>query len=196
MKFSILAVVSTVIAGAAAHGVVTSPAPRLPGSASLAACGNASQAVLTKDLTAPIEEVVAAADAGYHAEACHAFLCRGLQLQDNLNVTHFFKPGSTVPFTVDIKVRHTGPANVSIVDLREQKAIGPALFSWPVYANASIAAADAPLNETQFSVEIPRNLEGRCLFPGECAIQWWWVGNPTTSPQTYESCVDFTTIKF
>ncbi|EIN04600.1 hypothetical protein PUNSTDRAFT_116284 [Punctularia strigosozonata HHB-11173 SS5] len=225
MKFvGTAAVLSALVASAAAHGVVTSPLPRQPGPAALAACGTEAYGVLTKDLTAPIEEVVAAAAnaTDFNADACHAFLCRGLQREDNLNNTHVFTPGSTVPFNVTIKVRHTGPANVSIVDLKEQRVIGPALFSWPVYANASIPAADAPLNESQsllyipldrktnvslttgrrsptaqFSVKIPHELPLKCALPGECAIQWWWLGNPgTANAQTYESCVDFTTVRF
>ncbi|KAJ7595011.1 hypothetical protein C8J56DRAFT_454520 [Mycena floridula] len=189
MKFttSILSALS-VIAAVSAHGLVTSPTPRAIGPANLAACGSGAYTVLNGDATAPVEYAVAKVDAGYNATACDLFLCRGYQLEDNLSNTREYVAGQVVDFAVTLKVRHTGIANVSIIDLASQTQIAQ-LFTWPVYADQTLAPAAYPANETSFSVTIP-DLGSQCSTAGQCAIQWWWYG--TSAKQTYENCVDFT----
>jgi len=36
-------------------------------------------------------------------------------LEDNLSNTRVYKPGTVVPFSVDLEAHHTGYANVSVV---------------------------------------------------------------------------------
>ncbi|KAF8063596.1 hypothetical protein FPV67DRAFT_1701541 [Lyophyllum atratum] len=137
----------------------------------------------------PIENAAAKVDAGYNATSCHLFFCRGLQFEDNKSNTRVYKPGTVVPFHVDIEAHHTGYANVSVVNLATQKPIGAPLFLWPVYTNNSLGPADWVKNETDFSVTIP-DLGTQCSKGGACAIQWFWYAY---NVQTYQSCVDFTT---
>ncbi|EIM92384.1 uncharacterized protein STEHIDRAFT_46186 [Stereum hirsutum FP-91666 SS1] len=170
------------------HGKVTVPSPRSFGSATEAACGSAVLNELTADLTGPIENSVKVEDADFNATACPLFFCRGAAIEDNLDNIQQFSPGEIVNMQVDIVVRHTGLANVSVVDLANQNIIGDFLFDWPVYANQSLTAAQAPANETNFNVTIP-DLGTQCSEAGACALQWWWLGD---GDQTYESCVDFT----
>ncbi|KAF8154912.1 hypothetical protein B0H34DRAFT_676606 [Crassisporium funariophilum] len=186
LSFLPLASLFTVALG---HGLVTTPIPRSFGQAALAACGSGAFKSLTSDLTGPIENAAKAADSGFNAAACNLFFCRGAQFADNTDKVNVFQTGQKVPFLVNIKVRHTGVANVSVVDLNTQTPIGQPLFNWPVYTDTSIAAANAPKNETDFSVTIP-DLGTRCQTAGSCAIQWWWFAS---NGQSYESCVDFVT---
>jgi hypothetical protein len=121
-SFSTLCILSAFVASAAAHGVVTNPLPRQPGPAALSACGAGAYGVLTKgkippvhfamaslsdnewlsDLTAPIEEAVAAADADFDADACHAFFCRGLQREDN--VRPFYGSGEQKDYSSNVVI--------------------------------------------------------------------------------------------
>ncbi|KXN83778.1 hypothetical protein AN958_01105 [Leucoagaricus sp. SymC.cos] len=170
------------------HGRVTSPPTRGLGDANLAKCGTAVNRVLKSDLYGPIENSAAKIDADYDAKACHLFFCKGYQLEDNLDKVQTFKGGQVVNFLVDIEARHTGKANVSVVDLVTQTTVGAPLFNWPVYTNNSLGPPDWPKNETDFNVTIPSNLGDKCNEAGKCAIQWWWYA---FNVQTYESCVDF-----
>ncbi|GLB43010.1 putative lytic polysaccharide mono-oxygenase, cellulose-degrading [Lyophyllum shimeji] len=190
--FSMKSLASTVALFAvlvAGHGIVTSPTPRAIGAANLAACGTGVYNVLKSDKYGPIENAAAKVDAAYDPTACHLFFCRGLQYEDNKSNTRVYKPGTVVPFHVDIEAHHTGYANVSVVNLTTQKPIGAPLFLWPVYANDTLGPADWVKNETDFSVTIP-DVGTQCTKPGACAIQWFWYAY---NHQTYESCVDFTT---
>lgn len=169
-----------------AHGVVTSPVPRRAGTQLTNVCGAGPAQVLSNDVTAPIENAVKQVNAATTAD-CSLFFCRGLQLADNLDLVQTFPAGTIVPMTINIRVRHIGPANVSIVSTKTQALMGPALFSWPVFADPA-AAANPPANETSFSVTIP-DLGGQCAQLGACSLQWWWFGSQVK--QTYESCIDF-----
>jgi len=173
------------VTSALAHGVVTSPAPRAPGPELTAVCGSGPATLLTNDLTAPVEEAVAKAGSDT-TDACNLFFCRGLQFADNTDLVQTFPAGTVVDFAVNLKVLHTGWANVSIVDTNTQTVIGDQLFNWPVYADSTVKPP--PADETSFSVTIP-DLEGACSTPGDCAVQWWWFGSAVD--QTYMSCVDF-----
>jgi len=189
---ALLFTLSVAVAQVIAHGVVTSPAPRILGSNALAACGTGAFNLLNGNIYAPVEEAVAVEDSGFNADECSLFFCRGATLSDNVNNTNVFAPGSVVNMSVTLKVRHTGFANVSIVDLNAQTTIGDPLFYWPVYANQSITDPSLyPVNETSFSVTIPESVPESCGTAGNCALQWWWFGSAVD--QTYMSCVDFTT---
>ncbi|ESK91639.1 chitin binding [Moniliophthora roreri MCA 2997] len=179
---------SILIVRAIAHAVVTDPIPREYGPAAESACGSAVYDVLTSDLTGPIENAEQKIDSSYDAEACHLYLCRGAQFDDNVDNTRIYEPGTKVSMKVNMVAHHTGYANVSVVDLAAQKPIS-SLFVWPVYADESIGPSKWPKNETDFEVTVP-DLEGACADAGACAIQWFWYA--TSNSQTYESCVDFT----
>ncbi|KAF5349980.1 hypothetical protein D9756_009161 [Leucocoprinus leucothites] len=170
------------------HGRVTSPPARVIGDANLAKCGAAVHKVLNSDSYGPIENSAAKVDGDYDADACHLFFCKGYQLEDNVDNVQTYSAGQVVSFHVDIEARHTGKANVSIVDLTTQKIIGQPIFNWPVYTNNSLGPPDWPKNETDFQITIPSNLGTKCNTAGKCAIQWWWYA---FNVQTYESCVDF-----
>ncbi|KAF9445204.1 hypothetical protein P691DRAFT_282874 [Macrolepiota fuliginosa MF-IS2] len=170
------------------HGVISSPSPRVIGSGNLAKCGTGANKVLASDKYGPIENAAAKVDSGYDAAACHLFFCKGYQFEDNTDRVQKYSAGQVVNFLVDIEARHTGYANVSVVDLASQTVIGKPLFNWPVYTNNSLGPPDWPKNETNFDITIPTDLGTRCSVAGKCAIQWWWYA---FNVQTYESCVDF-----
>ncbi|KAI3609270.1 chitin binding [Moniliophthora roreri] len=171
-----------------AHARVTTPTPRKYGSAAEKACGAAVYKVLTSDLTGPIENAQQKIDSAYDAAACHLYFCRGAQYDDNTSNTRVYKAGTTVNMKVDLVAHHTGYANVSVVDLKAQKATSR-LFTWPVYADETLGPSKWPKNETDFNITVP-DMAGKCSQAGACAIQWFWYA--TSNSQTYESCVDFT----
>lgn len=183
----VLAVLASAVA-VLAHGVITTPTPRALGPAAQAACGDAVYKVLKSDKAGPIENAAAKIDSSYDADACHLFFCRGNQFEDNKSNVKSYPAGTEIAFHVDLIAHHTGYANVSIVNLITQTAIGAPLKTWPVYSNDSLGPKDWPPDETDFTVTIPK-LNGACSTAGQCAIMWWWYGY---NKQTYESCVDFT----
>ncbi|KAF9036891.1 hypothetical protein BDZ89DRAFT_1061584 [Hymenopellis radicata] len=187
--FSCIFVVFSLAGYALAHGVVTTPKPRVAGAANEAACGASVYNVLKSDIFGPIENAVAKIDSAYDAVDCHLYFCRGYQLEDNIANTRAYSVGEVVPFKVDIEAHHTGYANMSVVDLAAQVPLAR-LLTWNVYANQSLGPSQWPANETSFSVTIP-DLGDACTEVGACAIQWYWYA--TVNDQTYESCVDFTT---
>ncbi|KAL1752764.1 hypothetical protein FB107DRAFT_292926 [Schizophyllum commune] len=170
---SVLLVVPHVIA----HGVVTSPAPRTTGAASVAACGSA----VVKKLGSDAQDK---ADSDYDEAACSIYFCRGYKYEDNTDKVQTYSVGDVVAFKVDMEAHHTGIA----VDNASQSTIGEPLKNWPVYADDTLGPADWPPDETDFSVTIP-DVNEQCSEAGACAIQWWWYG--TKNDQTYESCIDF-----
>ncbi|KAI1398464.1 hypothetical protein F4819DRAFT_33942 [Hypoxylon fuscum] len=181
-------------ATASAHGLITSPAPRAPGAASVAACGAAVVDNIKKDMTSHVEGLpeLAAADAAYHAEQCNLWLCKGLQAADNAANVQAYAPGQSVNIQVDLSIPHVGAANVSVVDTKTDTIIGQPLLTWPSgYADErQFYAGTTPANQTDFNVTIPEDLGSQCAEAGACVIQWWWYG--TGAKQTYESCIDFT----
>ncbi|KAF9035246.1 hypothetical protein BJ165DRAFT_1511001, partial [Panaeolus papilionaceus] len=183
-----LAITISLIGLVSGHGLITTPTPRAVGSKVQERCGAGAYKVLNSDKTAPIENAVAKIDSGYDATACPLFFCRGHQFDDNTNNVQEYIPGQQVHFLVDIAVRHTGTANVSIVNLATQTTIGEPLIAWPIYTNNSLGSDQWVKNETDFTVTIPTNLGTACQTAGACAIQWWWYA---FNKQTYESCVDF-----
>ncbi|KAF9264473.1 hypothetical protein L218DRAFT_862613 [Marasmius fiardii PR-910] len=179
---------ATLVIDALGHARVTTPTPRALGPAAQAACGGAVYTALTSS-TSHLEIAKASIDGDYNAEACHLYFCRGAQYEDNVNNTRVYTPGTVVPFHIEMIIRHTGWANVSIVNLATQTPIAR-LFTWPVYANQSLAPSEWPKNETDFQVTVP-DLKGQCSQPNACAIKWWWYAGYSVN-QTYENCIDFT----
>ncbi|KAL4973395.1 chitin binding domain-containing protein [Aspergillus desertorum] len=172
-----------------AHGYITSPQPRLPGSAMASACGQQVYNNQAADRAGNIqgELQVAASQSDYDADACHIWLCKGYQFADNKDNVQSYTAGETVDFVIDIVAPHTGVANVSVVDTASNSVIGSALKSWDVYASTATGVTE---DETNFSITIPDNLGSQCSEAGACVLQWYWYAE--SIDQTYESCVDFT----
>ncbi|KAI4860223.1 hypothetical protein F4820DRAFT_453104 [Hypoxylon rubiginosum] len=186
--------VAALAATVSAHGLITSPTPRAPGDASIAACGSSVVANIANDKTSHVEGLpeLAAKDAGYKAELCNLWLCKGLQYADNAANVQKYAPGQSVNIQVSLSIPHVGAANVSIVDTKTDSIIGAPLLNWPSgYADErQFYGHTTPVNQTSFNVTIPEDLGTQCSEAGACVIQWWWYG--TGAKQTYESCVDFT----
>ncbi|KAL3431819.1 chitin binding domain-containing protein [Aspergillus tetrazonus] len=172
-----------------AHGYISSPQPRMPGSAMAAACGQQVYNNQAADRAGNVqgELQVAASQSDYDADACHIWLCKGYQFDDNTDNVQSYTAGETVDFVIDIVAPHTGVANVSVVDTASNSVIGSALKSWDVYASTETGVTE---DETNFSITIPDNLGSQCSEAGACVLQWYWYAE--SIDQTYESCVDFT----
>ncbi|KAJ5615227.1 hypothetical protein N7537_000341 [Penicillium hordei] len=172
-----------------AHGFVTSPEARQPGTAMGAACGQQVQSNQDSDKYGNIqgELQVASSQNDYKAAECDIWLCKGYKFADNKDNVQSYKAGQKVPFKVDIRAPHTGVANVSVVATSSNKVIGAPLISWDVYAST---ATGVKPDETDFSVTIPDDLGSQCATAGDCVLQWYWYAE--SIDQTYESCVDFT----
>lgn len=128
-------------------------------------------------------------DSKFNAAECNLWLCRGLQLEDAAKAgIEVFTPGQKVDISVNIRIKHHGTANVSIVSTKTNKVIGDELLYWDKYADERLPSL--PPNNTAFEVVIPTTLGTQCANAGDCVLQWWWYG--TAAKQTYESCVDFT----
>jgi len=180
---SLAATTALLITSALAHGNITSPAARLPGSAMRAACGAGAFAAVMADGTTPLEDVPTTAA----TPKCNVGLCRGAQFEDNKNNVQKFTAGQTIPMTAILPIPHEGPMNVSIVDTKTNTLMGPPLIQFDSYADEKLA--QLPANNTAFSVKVPAMPAGMCTVPGACVMQWFWKG--TAAQQTYESCVDF-----
>ncbi|KAJ5207939.1 hypothetical protein N7449_002318 [Penicillium cf. viridicatum] len=172
-----------------AHGFVTSPEARQPGTAMGAACGQQVLSNQGSDKYGNIqgELQVASSQSDYKDAECDIWLCKGYKFADNKDNVQSYKAGQKVPFTVDIRAPHTGVANVSVVATSSNKVIGAPLISWDVYAST---ATGVKADETDFSVTIPNDLGSQCATAGDCVLQWYWYAE--SIDQTYESCVDFT----
>ncbi|KAJ5693845.1 hypothetical protein N7536_004257 [Penicillium majusculum] len=172
-----------------AHGFVTKPEARQPGTAMGAACGQQVLSNQGSDKYGNIqgELQVASSQSDYNAAECDIWLCKGYKFADNKDNVQSYTAGQKVPFTVDIRAPHTGVANVSVVSTSSNKVIGAPLISWDVYAST---ATGVKADETSFSVTIPDGLGSQCATAGDCVLQWYWYAE--SIDQTYESCVDFT----
>ena len=173
---------------ASAHGFITSPQARMPGSAMQAACGQQvfdnQQADNYGNIQGELQ--VAATQSDYNAAACDITLCKGFKFADNKANVMSYKSGQVVPISFDIRAPHTGVANVSIVNTATNSVIGKPLISWSDYASNSV-----PIQTSQekFSITMP-DVSSQCGTAGACVIQHWW--NAASIDQTYESCIDFT----
>lgn len=173
-----------------AHGYITTPKPRLPGIAMSSACGEQIYNNQKADRAGNVqgELQIGAGQEDYNEEACHIWLCKGYQFEDNKDNVQQYSAGQTVDFVVDILAPHTGVANVSVVDTSSNSVIGEPLKSWAKnYASTETGVSE---DDTNFSVTIPENLDGKCSEAGACVLQWYWFAE--SIDQTYESCVDFT----
>lgn len=159
------AVLPTIIS---AHGLITSPAPRAVGAASLAACGSAVTKQIVADNTSHVEGLpeAAATASDYHAKDCNLWLCKGLQYADNTANVLALSPGEVVHIDAYIRIKHAGTANVSIVDTKTDTIVGNQLLYWSNYADEKLSSL--PANNSAFDVTIPRSLDGNCLKPGDC----------------------------
>ncbi|KAH8432369.1 uncharacterized protein LDX57_010008 [Aspergillus melleus] len=185
---SILAVAG-LVSMANAHGFVTSPKPRMPGSAMQSACGQQVKTNQESDNYGNIqgELQVASGQSDYDAAKCDIWLCKGYKFADNKDNVYSYKAGEKINFEVDIRAPHTGVANVSVVDTASNSVIGSPLISWDEYASTASGVKD---DETSFSVTMPDDLGSKCSTAGDCVLQWYWFAE--SIDQTYQSCVDFT----
>lgn len=155
-----------------AHGYISSPAMRMPGDATKAACGSAVVADIVRDKTSHVEGLpeLAAKDAGYHAASCNLWLCRGVQFGDNTAGVQAYTPGQVVPVKIALTIPHVGSANVSVVETKTNAILGTPLLSWPAgYADEKqFYGKTLPANQTDFSITIPTTLGAKCATAGDC----------------------------
>ncbi|CAI6342251.1 unnamed protein product [Periconia digitata] len=180
---SLAAMASTV----AAHGYIRSPAPRMPGDAMKAACGQQIFNTFNSDINGNMQGALQNPGPDFDAAKCNIWTCKGMQFEDNTANVQAWTAGEKVPMVVNIAAPHTGVANVSIIDTADSSVIGEPLISWDVYAST---ARGTQANETNFEITIPSDLGGKCAEAGACALQWWWDSREVD--QTYEGCIDFT----
>jgi hypothetical protein len=173
-------------ASVSAHGQISSPARRTPGTQYEAVCGSTIYNNQASDPYGPIQLLLQSESSIVDAASCNLWLCKGYQFDDNTDNVQTYSLGEEVAMTVEIRAPHTGYANVSIVDTASNSIIGSELKSWDVYASTSTGVTS---DETSFSITIPSDLDG-CTTAGECVIQWFWYAPPSVD-QTYEGCVDF-----
>ncbi|KAF4580893.1 chitin binding protein [Ophiocordyceps camponoti-floridani] len=176
---STLLTVAALATSVAGHGRVVEPPARTIGAAMAKACGQAAVEVMQNDITSPLEDMKNA--------TCNLALCGGTTLEDNKDRVQRFKAGQVINYKVELPIPHKGPCNVSIVDTATNKAVGPPLIQFDVYADESLP--QLPANNTNFNVTMPQLKEGQCAQPGQCVMQWFWVGGE--DKQTYVNCNDF-----
>lgn len=171
------------------HGFVTSPKPRMPGSAMQSACGQQVKNNQESDNYGNVqgELQIASGQDDYDAAKCDIWLCKGYKFADNKDNIYSYKAGQKIDFEVDIRAPHTGVANVSVVDTASNSVIGKPLKSWDEYASTASGVKD---DQTSFSITMPNDLGDKCTEAGACVLQWYWFAE--SIDQTYESCVDFT----
>lgn len=171
----------------AAHGYITSPTARQPGTAYEAACGQQPYYQQTSDINGNVQGILQVVGDDFDASACNLWLCKGFLLADSDDSdVQSYTAGESVDFKINIAAPHTGYANVSVVKTSSNSIIGEPLIEFDSYAsNAGVAA-----NNTAFSVTIPDDLGSECSTAGDCVLQWFW--NAPDIDQTYEGCVDFT----
>jgi predicted carbohydrate-binding protein with CBM5 and CBM33 domain len=188
-SFTSALALSSLLGLVSAHGFVTDPPARMPGTAMQKACGEQVAINQESDNYGNIqgELQVASSQSDYNEAACDIWLCKGYKFADNKANVQSYKPGQKVPITVDIRAPHTGGANVSIVDTATNTVIGSPLKSWKVYASNS---SPIPAAQENFAITIPEDLGSQCATAGDCVIQWYWFAE--SIDQTYESCIDFT----
>jgi hypothetical protein len=186
---TILALSATLITSVSAHGFITSPQARMPGTAFESACGTQVYYNQASDNYGNIqgELQVAATQSDYNAAECNVWLCKGYKYADNTANVQSWTAGQVVPMTFDVRAPHTGYANVSIVNTATNSIVGDMLLVYDDFADNS---KTIPANETSFSITIPSDLGDTCAEAGACVLQHFW--NAESIDQTYESCIDFT----
>lgn len=186
MKFSITAITLGLAAYANAHGYFVSPAPRQPGPAFAADCGQQALSTWSSDINGNIQGLmqIVSNQPDFNAKRCKVDKCKGMKYADNKGRVQTYKAGQSVPMEFNIAAPHDGHANVSIISLRNNKVIHQ-LKSWDEYA---LTSRPSQPSERNFNVKIP-NLGNKCKKAGQCAIQMYW--DAPSIDQTYESCIDF-----
>ncbi|KAF8601532.1 hypothetical protein BDV93DRAFT_558367 [Ceratobasidium sp. AG-I] len=170
-KLAVVSFVAALVGQVAAHGVVTSPPVRQPGTAYRTNCGEQIFNNVNSDNAGNIQALEQNKQASFNADSCNLNLCKGLQFADvNTADIQTFTAGQVLPIVADIRAPHTGTANVSIVDTASNTIIGTPLITFAEYASVS-----RPLqaNQTHFSVTLP-DLGSKCATAGACVLQWWW----------------------
>ena len=169
----------------AAHGFIKSPAPREPGDAYKAACGEQPFYQQSSDINGNVQGIFQVVGENFDSANCNLWLCKGFLLEDNPDNLQTYSLGETIDFDINIAAPHTGYANVSVVKTSSNSIIGEPLVEFSNYAaNAGVAA-----NNSAFSVTLPETLGGDCTEAGDCVLQWFW--DAPDIDQTYEACVDF-----
>jgi hypothetical protein len=115
---------------ASCHGIITSPTARSAGSAMKAVCGQQVTSNLQSNEYGDIQQLskIGASQDDFDAYLCDVSLCKGLQFDDNTANVQKFTLGQVVPIKVDIQAKHTGTANVSVVDTATNKMISDELI--------------------------------------------------------------------
>ncbi|KAI9671761.1 MAG: hypothetical protein M1831_003289 [Alyxoria varia] len=193
MKYTSAAVVGATMLLASmveGHGFIKTPKARMPGQTFKAACGETMYTTALSDHYENVQAELQHANnqPEYKPETCRVWLCKGYKFADNAGNIQKYHPGQTVHMEFELRARHTGVANVSIVDTATDKIIGKPLISWDDYASNS--APTTPEDQLSFDLKMPKSLPSKCKKAGKCVIQHYW--DAADINQTYESCVDFT----
>lgn len=110
MKYTATALASaTMVAMTNAHGFITKPAARMPGTAMQDACGMQVYYNQKGDNYGNVqgELQVASSQDDYDAKACNIWMCKGYKYADNTDNVQKWTVGQSVPITVDIRAPHT-----------------------------------------------------------------------------------------
>jgi len=173
------------IASVSAHGYITSPVARQPGTQFGAVCGSQTLSNQASDIYGNNQGELQVAGSGLTTD-CNLWLCKGFLFEDqDASNIQSYTTGETVPIHFDIRAPHDGVANVSIVDTASNSVISQ-LKNFDQFALTSKPISS---DQTDFDVTIPTDLGGRCSTAGECVIQMFW--DARSIDQTYESCIDF-----
>ena len=110
MDLKLFFLTATAVTGTLGHGVITTPPVRATGPASLAACGSAITNILKADNQSGIETLYGASgsDPDFDSTACNLVLCKGLQLEDNLDNVQTYHPGQEINIKVWTRIPHKG----------------------------------------------------------------------------------------
>jgi hypothetical protein len=183
-SYSAGAALAGFVTSVAAHGYITSPAPRMPGAGLKATCGDQ---IFNNQLSDHYGNIQGSLQnlQGAHPD-CRMWHCKGIPFADASEVFNY-TPGQKIPMTVEIRAPHDGVANVSIVKVSSDTVIGQPLISWDQYALTSSPLSAHP-DWTSFNITMP-DVTGECANAGDCVIQWYW--DAAKIDQTYEACVDF-----
>jgi hypothetical protein len=154
---------------ASGHGIITSPTARSAGTAMKAVCGQQVTENLQSNEYGDIQQLmqISASQKDFDPASCDVSLCKGLKFDDNTANIQNFTAGQVVPIKIEIQAKHTGTANVSIVDTASNTMISQQLVFFPVYAST---ATDIPKNQTQFNITMP-DVSSQCVTAGACVVQ-------------------------
>jgi predicted carbohydrate-binding protein with CBM5 and CBM33 domain len=184
-SYTVAAAIAGFASSVAAHGFISSPAPRMPGDGLKAACGDQVFNTQSSDHYGNVQGALQNFQ-GDHPD-CRMWQCKGVPFSDASDIFEY-TAGQVIPMKVEIRAPHDGVANVSIVNIATDKVIGEPLISWDKYALTSSPMSQHP-DWTDFKITMP-DVSKECANKGDCVIQWFW--DAPSINQTYESCIDFT----